>query len=141
MQKSTITLLASLALFAGCGSSNPLVYPVTGLVTFNDQPLPTGTVVFVPKAGGPPAQGEIGADGRYTLTTFTAGDGALPGAYTVLVSAMQDNGPNAPASALVPDRFASEKSGLTGEVREVEQNVIDLALKGKAAAKPTAPMP
>ena len=81
MQKLQITLLACL-LFAGCGPSGPAVYPVTGLVTFNDQPLTTGTVVFLPKSGGSPAQGEIGPDGKYTLTTYEAGDGAV--SYTHL---------------------------------------------------------
>jgi len=138
-------LLLSFALcglLAGCGETTAPVYRVTGTVTFNDQPLTTGSVVFVPKGGGPTAQGTIGADGKYSLTTFNDGDGAVPGMHSVMVSAVKDNGPEAAATALIPDKFASEQSGLTGEVKEQAENVIDLALKGKApAVRPATPMP
>ena len=125
-------VILACGLLAGCGDSNPAVYPVTGTVSFNGEPLSTGTIVFIPKSGGASAQGQIGSGGKYTLTTFTDGDGALPGTHTVMVSAMKDNGPEAPATALVPDKFSSENSGLTGEVKEQDENVVDFDLKGRA---------
>ncbi len=138
----TLLVLMVFTLLIGCGDSSPPVYKVTGTVTFNDAPLPTGTVLFVPKAGGPTAQGEIGPDGKYTLTTFRSGDGAVPGMHSVMVTAMKDNGPTAGHTPLVPEKFSSEQSGLTGEVQEKDVNVVDLKLTGKMQnLKPPVEMP
>ncbi len=77
---------AALALFAGCGSSNPPTAQVTGTVTLDGDPVEGATVLFLPddttlKAATASTQ----ADGTYALTTFEAGDGAMPGSYKVKV--------------------------------------------------------
>jgi hypothetical protein len=48
--------LAVLLLLAGCGPSGPKTYPVSGTVTFDGQPLPTGFITFTP------TEGDIGPD-------------------------------------------------------------------------------
>src|SRR5207248_8852791 len=52
---------------AGCGDSGPKMYPVSGTVTFDDQPIPEGDIVFLPeeKQFGPDA-GKI-KDGKYAF--------------------------------------------------------------------------
>jgi hypothetical protein len=59
-----LPLLAGLALLtAGCG---PKLYPVTGLVTFNGQPIPQGDINFIAADGEvTPASAKI-VDGKYS---------------------------------------------------------------------------
>lgn len=63
-----ILLLAALALVAGgCGKSGPKTYDVTGTVTYDGQPLESGSIAFAPT--DPEMQGyqaEITA-GKYTI--------------------------------------------------------------------------
>jgi hypothetical protein len=70
---------------AGCGDGRPSRVPVSGTVVINGQPLTRGFVKFVP-ANGRPSVGKIGEDGKFTLTCFDGGDGAIPGTHRVQVS-------------------------------------------------------
>jgi hypothetical protein len=70
----------------GCGSGK---YPVRGKVTLEDgTPLTRGMVVFESLDGTQGARGMIQPDGRYELSSASAGDGVRPGRYRVLVSAL-----------------------------------------------------
>ena len=72
--------------FAGCGGGK---YPVRGVVTLDDgKPLTRGLVVFERVDGGPPisARGDVGADGRFELSTEKPGDGVPAGKYKVLIN-------------------------------------------------------
>lgn len=60
--------------------------PVSGIVTFNGKPVPAAQVLFT-SAGHRPAAGETDDSGRYVLSTFETGDGALIGSYSVTVTA------------------------------------------------------
>jgi hypothetical protein len=55
------------AALIGCGGSGPKMHDVSGTVTFDDQPLPEGDIMFVPddKSVGPEA-GKI-KDGKYSI--------------------------------------------------------------------------
>ncbi|MGQ9506150.1 MAG: carboxypeptidase-like regulatory domain-containing protein [Thermogutta sp.] len=148
----------------GCarGPAKPKTYSVTGTVTLNGQPVEGATVVFVPKAAvqaapgqatesGPRvATGETDAQGRYQLSTFSKGDGAVPGEYLVKVfkypkqqnpvgtpggaekEEYQPPAENVPPPAtprnLLPERYANENtSGLSFTV-EAKANVFDIQL-------------
>lgn len=94
--------LRSLALFlallscslTGCGSSRktPDTYPVTGTVTYRGSPLPEVNVIFHPDKGRQ-AMGTTGPDGRFSLSTFKSGDGAVPGHHRVAVTSAATSGP------------------------------------------------
>lgn len=79
---------AAVAVVAGCGPGRPPTYPAGGTVTAGGKPT-AGVVVTLmpadpeklPLASYP--RGEVGGDGRYTLTTFAPGDGAPAGEYKV----------------------------------------------------------
>jgi hypothetical protein len=89
--------LAVFLLVAGC-SGGPVLAPVGGLVTVAGKPVTNGTIMFLPP-DGKGAVGSIGPDGRYTLTTFHPGDGALVGDHQVTIRATRvDSGSMAPAS-------------------------------------------
>lgn len=76
---------------AGCGSDpaeadRPQRFPVTGTVTYQNQPLAGAQVTFNPQApDGKAAFGRTDDNGVYELTTFEAGDGAVAGKYTVTI--------------------------------------------------------
>src|SRR5438477_4354898 len=72
-------------LSAGCWQGNSLgTVPVSGKVTYKDQPVEGATVSFIPDGDGRPATAITGPDGAYTLTTLNW-QGAVPGQYTVVV--------------------------------------------------------
>ena len=75
----------ALLVLTGC-SSREATYPVAGVVRFEDgAPAPFGAVEFRHRHSGRIARGQIDAQGRFTLGTFVAGDGAPAGPYQVIV--------------------------------------------------------
>jgi len=72
----------------GCGDGRPERVAVTGQVLIDGKPLATGFVRVVPE-GARPAYGEIGPDGRFTLTIFGERDGVVLGTHPVAVNAGQ----------------------------------------------------
>jgi hypothetical protein len=86
----------------GC-SGGPRLGKVSGRVTFNGKPVPTGTIMFYPDAG-PAAVGAIGPDGTYTLATIKPGDGAVVGSHRVTIQATTVG----PGSLVDPKSFEEE---------------------------------
>lgn len=125
-----VGLLALLA--AGCPTSQERTYPVHGVVSLDGNPLRGGLVRFEPSAPGGcgscyGAQGTIGADGSYRLTTFSANDGALPGLHRVVVLPGEDS--SLQNSQAIPSRYYSlAGSGLEFQVKRGD-NPIDIRLK------------
>ena len=128
-------LLLGVALIAsGCGQKFPRTAIVRGKVTYKGKPVPNGTVNFVPVAGKD-ASGEIQPDGSYTLTSYRPGDGAIPGKYSVVIVAMQDNSTRLPEDRsplpppIVPVKYTSlATSDLKAEVEDKENTInFDLA--------------
>jgi hypothetical protein len=76
-----------LSLLIGCSGSSP-TEKVSGVVTLDGTPVEAAAVTFVPDdpATGKSAAGITDKDGKFTLTTFVGGDGALPGSYKIQVS-------------------------------------------------------
>ena len=80
MRQSTIFVVSFFTLILlGCGSSET-AREVSGKVTFRNQPLPLGAVVFVPEKGRPEPPAPIKEDGTYTVKL-------APGRYRVGVIA------------------------------------------------------
>ena len=64
------------------------VHPVAGQVTFNGKPAAGALVVFHPKdptVGELKPNARVDQQGNYSLSTYSAGDGAPAGEYTVTV--------------------------------------------------------
>lgn len=127
-----LTLLA-ICLSGGC-TSEPEDVPLTavhGMVTYQDRPLRVGTVIFVPDETrghtGPLARAEIGQDGSYRLLTGER-PGAAPGKYRITVRATLERRVGQ-AVLLIPEKYSDpEHSGLSCEVKKVEDNVVNLRL-------------
>ena len=85
-------VVLGLAWVVGCGGSGtPPTVKVTGTVTYNGNPLEGVNVGFIPDGeGGRPASGTTDASGKFTLSTFESGDGAVVGKHLVAISEASD---------------------------------------------------
>jgi hypothetical protein len=139
--RAPLALAAAVCLAAagGCASSGdegfPETVPVKGKVTMAGQPLPKGSISFIPNSGRP-ATALIQPDGTYVLSTFEEKDGAVPGHFRVTVTATTAD-PNQmprpgepPPKALVPKKYnRPESSGLTADVDKKDNKDFDFDLK------------
>lgn len=144
-----VAIGCALVLGCGGGSSRPPTYPVEGTVTLGGKPLADATVTFRPDGSTPgqqPANGKTDAEGRYRLTTFSNGDGAMAGDYRVTLMKFDEvssgavaadgddyvppSGPLPTPKNQLPKKFADpDKSGLTATVAETgEANLIDFSV-------------
>jgi hypothetical protein len=131
-----------LATVIGCGGgpSLPGRAKVTGKVTLDGKPLARGTVTFAPDNArgttGPAAVGQIGADGKYELTTDRSGrggDGAVIGFHRISVQSREDVEAGQLAKSLIPAAYEDpDRSGLTAEVKAGQANEVNLELHSGA---------
>lgn len=124
-------------LLNGCGPSGPETAAVTGLVTYNGQPLPDAAVVFTPP-NGRPASGVTNGEGRFQLSTFGENDGALIGKHTVTITANASYVPSMwpdppappPKGPKIPTKYGSpSESGLDADVKPDGPNDFTFELK------------
>jgi hypothetical protein len=120
----------------GCGPSGPETAEVTGLVTFNGQPLPDAAVVFTPD-NGRLASGVTDSEGRFELSTFGENDGALIGKHIVTITANASYIPTMwpdppappPKGPKIPARYGSPgQSGLEADVKSGGPNELTFEL-------------
>jgi hypothetical protein len=115
----------------GCGGGSKTA-AVSGRVTYKGKPVPNASVSFTPVEGtGRAADGVTDSNGRYTLTTYSASDGAPPGKYRIHVIAYGPSRPPKPGETgsgmpgemmpgdpVIPTKyFKPDTSGLTYEVK------------------------
>jgi hypothetical protein len=144
MNRRTPTLICfglAAMLLAGCNRGGLTLAKVSGRVTIDGRPVKEGVILFVPERG-PGASGPID-DGRYFLTTRTAGDGAVVGRHKVYFAPKPPPGdpnvaahetaapPPPPKSDFPPPRYATpENSGLSVEVQP-GANAADFEVSSK----------
>lgn len=87
VRRAMVAAACALVAVAGC-RRGPDIVPVSGRVEVDGKPLTTGGIMVVPD-GGRAASGAIGSDGRFTLSTFREGDGAIKGRHKVEVFAIE----------------------------------------------------
>jgi hypothetical protein len=125
--------ICAVALASGCGSGEGGgTIKAAGKVTVKGQPMADLVVTFTPETGRP-AAGETDGSGQFTLSTFRANDGAVPGAHKVSITEKTSESnpmpgtPEYAAWAQKPPKFDSKysdpnKSGLTATVKAGEDN-------------------
>jgi hypothetical protein len=115
----TLLLTMSLTAAIGCGSSRDdrvAVYPVEGAISFGGQSLEGAFVVLHPEdvedPRALPARGYVDHAGKFTLTTYEAGDGAAEGEYRVTVvhtPLVQRDGDVAAGPNVLPAKYATPR--------------------------------
>ncbi len=134
--------LLSLTFFVGCGGGGgedqwtkdrPKVVPVSGTVTYKGEVVEGADVVFRSAGQKNPAYALTDAEGRFELTTFDQGDGAVPGSHQVRISKIVVEQPEIkdPEGIIPPTKEENhlpakyndfEKSKLTATVQEEGEN-------------------
>lgn len=158
--RSVLAGLALCVLASGCsdgGADRKPTHPVSGTVTLAGSPVADASVTFSPTGQGQPvATGRTNSEGKYTLTTYEGGDGAVAGDYVALVtksSASTTNDPQAvheaytsgkaPASGhsgrggsggsdsgtALPDKYSNASTSPLTVTVKAEDNTIDLQLE------------
>jgi hypothetical protein len=123
-------IVAAVAVFAaaGCGGDKKKLAKVSGKVTLDGKALDGATIMFHPADGGRPATGLTGADGHFTLTTYSSGDGAQVGEHKVTI--MKSTAPT-----IVAPSQPGDAQALTNAMKEYEAKRKELA-KTKQTAIP-----
>ena len=136
--------IALISIFAaGCGKKGPTLASVDGTIRYQGQPLVGANVAFMPaERGGRSATATTDAQGSYRLETLGLGKGALVGKHLVSIALRAAPTPDPsennlppemrrgkPGKPLIPIKyFTPEKSGLTAEVADVNENRFDFDL-------------
>lgn len=144
--QSVIVLIWCLAvLLAGCGPTPPPgperlpTVPAAGTVTYQGNPLANASLSFQHSDGVVAATGKSDDQGRFTLSTYGANDGAPVGTYnvTVAVSAVEEIEPGVLAPEpeggfrpAIPTKYANPAtSGLTAEIPEGGKQDLQIELR------------
>jgi hypothetical protein len=113
---------ASVASLLGCSRTSAIpgevpVYPVKGQITLEGRPTPGAFVTFHPTSGEKThavlPSGWVDKDGKFSLTTYRASDGAPAGEYVVTVQWQQLVGVGDTARlgpSLVPRRYSNPQT-------------------------------
>jgi hypothetical protein len=113
----SMSLVIAMLLTVGCsGSGQPPVAAVSGTVNYQGKPIEGAAVMFAPTGQEKPATGTTDAEGNFGLTTFAAGDGAMPGTYKVTISKTVVNDPWAGKS---PDEISEANAQLRSQGKPV----------------------
>ncbi|MEO1497049.1 MAG: hypothetical protein AAFV43_07865 [Planctomycetota bacterium] len=96
--------------------------PISGTVLVDGEPLPAGSIRFVPPDGRA-ASGKI-VDGGFDLTCYERGDGAILGVHRVAVAGREIVG-GEKVVWHAPRKYADFRtSGITQEVTEPDDSVV-----------------
>lgn len=123
LRLATGLILLGAAALAGCGTASgtpsldggtlPTV-PAQGTITRGGKPLNEGIITLVPIVDGGSAyqaSGEIGADGRFTLTSGGGNDGAVPGRYRVKIESTSRVAPTRSRARTAEEPLVEVKDG------------------------------
>ena len=135
---STLCALFALSAIIGCNSADSGRASISGKVTFDGQPLPSGEIVFEPQGTGRLGIAQI-VDGAYQMPPQ---QGPTPGNYLVRITANRPTGkavqpatdPSGRSSGVsyeqyIPAKY-NEKSTTTVEFTAEPTAVHDFALTG-----------
>jgi hypothetical protein len=87
-QSNWLWLLLGLLACCGCKSERAELVPVSGQVLIDGAPLQSGYIKVIPQ-GSRPAGGQLDSEGRFTLSTYTEGDGVALGTHSVQIIGCQ----------------------------------------------------
>jgi hypothetical protein len=137
--------IALMASAAGCSDGKLKIYPVTGQVLYNGQPLKGVEIAFHPVDAknntGYPPHGKTDADGKYVLTTYIKDDGAPAGEFKVAIAFAveavdEGSDQSKKLSFQVPLKYhKTESSGISVLVKPESNTLEPFKLEGPPAPK------
>ena len=128
----TLIVVLTVAIGGGCGGGR--TGAVEGRVKFKDgsdvSVLGGYEIALEHQSSKTSATGQIEADGTFTVTTFAAGDGALPGTHRVAITPPTAPDPDKPPQkSKLPEKYGDfAASGLVMEVKP-GRNRVELELE------------
>lgn len=148
---SLLFLYVAVGLMAvGCGRNDrPPLAKASGIVLLEGQPLPSGRVSFIPDRSrgtmGRGASGIIQPDGRFTLQSYSVGDGAIVGFHRVAIESWEETAPPKvrisadevpapppPRKSRIATRYNDHAtSGITAEVLAGSSNEFEFTLESQ----------
>lgn len=139
---SALSLFFPLFFLQGCGGTEdkrPQRTAVSGIVTFDGEPIEGASITFRPvEESGQTANGRSNEEGQFQMGTFEGTDGVVAGDYIVMISKIKstsspevlpeddpnydpDPQPEPPPENLLPEKYSNaETSGLTVTVLKGE---------------------
>jgi len=130
-RRTFLTALAASPIVAAVGCSSSAIYHVSGIVTYNDKPLPYGTIFFNPAAGNhEAAQGTAFIkDGAFD-TRGAGGRGVSSGDFIVNIKGLDGK--------FISTDEPNGKTLFNDFTQEVPIGKADLVLNFKVPVKKTA---
>lgn len=125
-------LLCAVVVLLGCSDGRSKRVPFSGQVLIDNQPLTSGTIMVIPD-NDRPATGQIGSDGRFTLSTYTDADGVVLGTHRVEVVARENVNNNSAIKHLTPRKYQDAATlGLTITVEKATSDYkLELSWQGE----------
>lgn len=119
-----ILVIVVLLTAGGCGRAGTVpTAAVAGRVLFQGAPVGNVTITFTP-ADGRPATGSVDAEGRFRLSTFATGDGAVVGKHRVTFGSVEvppmPGTPDAKGFKPPPPPFPKRYAGLSTTDLEID---------------------
>lgn len=119
-----LAIAASAVLVSGCAKDTGH-RKTTGVVTYNGEPVEGATVVFIPQVqGGASGSAMTDAQGAYSATSGSVGEGLLPGEYKVTISKRE--------TVVDPDQAAYEAGEITYDELQERNRAKGLSGTGPA---------
>ncbi|HZZ29562.1 MAG TPA: hypothetical protein VFE46_16315 [Pirellulales bacterium] len=113
----------ALAVTVGCSDGRPTRVPVSGKVLIDGKPVTHGYVLFAPDHSRA-ATGALDKDGKFVLSCFDYGDGAVPGVHHVAVISLEQLSASE-TKWFAPKKYADPAtSGLTQEITGPTDSVV-----------------
>ena len=151
MNRALMGWLCGVVLLVGCSkgpdkskSHRPKTVIAQGIITHKGMPLADALIVFVPEGDGIAASAYSSDNGGFSMMAFSPEKGAVPGAYTVTVSKMEqieespanESSHDAPIvksgkpKSLIPIKYSQTKtSNLTAQIPPEGSEALKIELK------------
>jgi hypothetical protein len=136
---SYVVLSLGIATLSGCGGVDdvPEMVTVTGTVTFDGKPLPTGEIIFRPADGKGRVDAASIKDGQYTLECTLGGKAvtitALREVAGVAVQELETGEIGGEVEQYIPETY-NDRTMLRAEVTATGDNVFNHTLESASAA-------
>lgn len=129
-KNTALVAACGVCLLAMIGCRPATMASVTGTVTSQGKPVPDAVVQFVAQKG-PGAAGRTDADGRFSLSTLSPGDGAFFGMFKVAIEPFVPGmDPDAPApSPLSPPKPVAQREDIPNVYRSVATTPLSAEVK------------